>query len=164
MSRIVRDGMLVCVVFGASLVLGLLSNSLRRERLPLLYQDRETRVLKAVLPGGTTAPVELETLDFQQANGAWKTSDALFVDARDSAFFEEGHIPGAVNVSREDILLAKARITSAKDRRLVVYCSGEDCEDSRAVAKGLCAMGYSNVTVYAGGWEEWSASGSPVEK
>ncbi len=164
MNRIARDVMLVCVVFGASLVLGLLSNSLRKERLPLLYQDRETRVLQTVSPGGTAAPVELETLDFQQASGAWKTSAALFVDARDPAFFEEGHIPGAVNVSRENILLARAGITSAKDRRLVVYCSGEDCEDSRAVAKGLSAMGYSNVAVYAGGWEEWSASGAPVEK
>ena len=108
---------------------------------------------------------EPELLDFKTALQAWKDSTALFVDAREPDFFEEGHIPQAINLPRDSILQAKALGELAdKSRPLIVYCSGEDCEDSRIVAKGLLAMGHAKVSVYAGGMEEWSASGSPVEK
>ena len=87
------------------------------------------------------------------------------MDAREPAFFEEGHIPRSINLPRESILQAKTSLALAdKSRPVIVYCSGEDCEDSKIVAKALLALGHAKVTVYAGGWEEWSASGSPVEK
>lgn len=165
MSRFSKDLLLVIVALGASLVLGLFSNTLRHERLPFLYQNREMRMMKTVSSGNRTAFAEPEIIDFKQARLAQKEGSALFVDARESDFFEEGHIPGAINLPREDILLAKSgAVPKDKDRRLIVYCSGEDCEDSKIVAKGLSVMGYSNVSVYGGGWEEWTTAESPVQK
>ena len=87
------------------------------------------------------------------------------MDARESAFFEEGHIPRAINLPREEILRAKTiRELADKARPVIVYCSEEDCEDGKIVAKGLLVLGHSKVSVYVGGWEEWAASRSPVEK
>ncbi len=165
MSRTLRDLMVVAMACTASLALGLLTNLFRREPLPLLYESPGKRVVKAVSGGAAAEIREPEPIDFQRAREAAKDSRVLFVDARDSAFFEQGHIPGAINLPRGEILQAGA-LPGLGDRirPLVVYCSGEDCEDSKIVAQGLAAMGYSNVSVYAGGWEEWSASGSPVQK
>lgn len=156
---------MVVLAVAASLGLGLLTNFSRLVPLPLRYENREARMLRAVGPEKNPAIREPAAVDFQSALHAWKSSGAVFVDAREPAFFEEGHVPGAVNLPQEQIGEANAIEKIAdKSRPLVVYCTGEDCEDSRVVAMGLLAMGHSNVSVYRGGWEEWSASGSPVEK
>ena len=108
---------------------------------------------------------EPELLEFRAVLRAWKDSAVLFVDAREPAFFEEGHIPRSVNLPRDSILREKSiRELSDKARPVIVYCSDEDCDDGKIVAKGLLALGHSQVSVYAGGWEEWAASGSPTEK
>lgn len=165
MSRTVTDLVLISAAFAVSLGFGILTNSVRRAPLPLIYENRETRSLKAVSPEGGRELREPDILEFQAVLLAWKNTAALFVDAREASFFEDGHIPRAVNVPRDALIRAGAAGELAdKARPLIVYCSGEDCEDSRIVAKGLLAMGHSKVSLYPGGWEEWSASGSPVEK
>jgi rhodanese-related sulfurtransferase len=165
MTRVARDIVLIAVAFAASVVLGISTNMLRRVPLPMLYKNPEARVLSAVTPAAAIAWSEPEVLEYKVVLQSWKTSVAIFVDARAPSFFEDGHIPRAVNLPRDSIVQAGSIAALAdKARPLVVYCSGEDCDDSRIVAKGLLAMGHSKVFVYAGGWEEWSASGSPVEK
>jgi len=165
MARIRSDLCVIFAAFAASCVLGILTNSLRRAPLPIVYESPEGRMLRSVSSGSQTIFREPEILKFQAALQAWKDSAALFVDARESAFFEEGHIPRAINLPREEILRAKTiGELEDKSRPLIVYCSEEDCEDGRLVAKGLLAMGHAHVALYAGGWDEWSATGSPVEK
>ena len=165
MTRLVRDTRLILAAFAASCVLGVLTNSLRRAPLPMVYENPEARMLRAISSAAAPIAREPELLEFKAVLRAWKDSAALFVDARETAFFEEGHIPRAINLPREEILRAKTIGALAdKSRPVIVYCSGEDCEDSKIVAKGLFALGHAKVSVYAGGWEEWVASGSPVEK
>jgi rhodanese-related sulfurtransferase len=165
MARIFRDTGVVFAAFAASCLLGILTNSLRRTPLPLVYESPEARMLRSVSSGSQTVFREPEILKFQTTLQAWKDSVALFVDAREPAFFEEGHIPRAINLPRGEILRAKTIGELAdKSRPVIVYCSEEDCEDGRIVAKGLLAMGHAKVALYAGGWDEWSATGSPVEK
>lgn len=165
MSRVARDIAQIAAAFAVSVVLGVSTNFLRRAPLPMLYKNPEARVLSAVAPATAPASSEPGVLEYKVVLQTWKASTALFVDARNPLFFEEGHMPRSINVPRDSILQVGSIAELAdKTRPLVVYCSGEDCDDSRIVAKGLLAMGYSNVSVYAGGWEEWSAAGSPVEK
>ena len=165
MTRVARDIALIAAAFAVSAVLGISTNLLRRVPLPMLYKNPEARVLIAVSPAAATASSEPEVMEYKVVLQTWKASSALFVDARSPLFFEEGHIPRSINLPRDSIIQAGSILELAdKARPLVVYCSGEDCDDSRIVAKGLLAMGHSKVSVYAGGWEEWSASGSPVEK
>ena len=165
MTRIFKDSGLILVAFAASCVLGILTNSLRRVPLPLAYENPEARMLRSISSAAEPVSLMPEILEFKAVLRAWKDSAALFVDAREPAFYEEGHIPRAINLPRERILQARTiRELESKARPLIVYCSGDDCEDSKIVAKGLLVMGHEKVSVYEGGWEEWSASGSPVEK
>jgi len=164
MTGIARDLTLIAVAAAASVALGLLTNRLRPHPLPLVYRGPEARLMGNLPPRPPTAP-EPETIGFAEAWQAWTDGNARFVDARASDFFEEGHIPGAVNLPRELLTEGGAQPELlGKSQPLIVYCSGEDCEDSLLVAKGLLALGYLNVTVFPGGWEEWEAKGGAAEK
>lgn len=91
---------------------------------------------------------------------------ALFIDARDPADYEAGHIPGAIRMTRDDVLAdpARARALPARGRPIITYCEGGACEASLDLAKALVDVGYRKVLVYAGGFPEWSAAGQPAER
>lgn len=90
----------------------------------------------------------------------------VILDARTPLFFEAGHIPGARNLPGKDVfkLPASALMEIPLTQRIVVYCAGQDCTDSRKLARFLAARGYENVSIYEGGWEEWTEAGQPEEK
>jgi rhodanese-related sulfurtransferase len=84
---------------------------------------------------------------------------AVFVDARYSADFGNGHIPGAINLP----VTASAELASAIMRNVsqnapvIVYCQSRSCPFSKAVAVSLLNKGYKSVELLDGGWAEWSA-------
>ena len=94
-------------------------------------------------------------------------SKAIILDARPALFYRVGHVPGARALSREtfetDYARQRAFLESHHEDRLVIYCSGDTCVDSRMVAAALQKLGYPHVLVYAGGWEEWQAAALPEE-
>ena len=49
--------------------------------------------------------------------------------------------------------------------KIVVYCSGGDCEDSLFACEDLLQAGvpFEKVFLYPGGMEEWRQMGMPVE-
>ena len=81
-------------------------------------------------------------------------------------FFERGHVPDAINLARDDFAHDYRRLTAVleanRDKPIIVYCSGGDCHDSQLVANALLSLGFSDVTVFTGGWDEWSAAGLPA--
>jgi rhodanese-related sulfurtransferase len=94
---------------------------------------------------------------------------ALFIDARRSKVYEEGHIAGARSfpVWESDI---DARVKALFDEGLdqsapvVVYCSGGNCEDSHMLAQRLYMVGFDNVLVYKDGFPDWELRKGPIEK
>ena len=92
-----------------------------------------------------------------------------FLDARRSADFEAGHVPGAWSVPIWEAVAA-ARITEFEARAnpspqspIVIYCAGGDCEDSRLLAKKLVGLGYRNLLIYRDGFPDWVKQGRPQE-
>jgi rhodanese-related sulfurtransferase len=91
----------------------------------------------------------------------------LFLDARRSGVYRQGHIPGARSIAvwESDVddkvkaLFAEGRDQSAP---IVVYCSGGDCEDSHMLAEKLYFVGFDNVLVYKDGFPDWQTRGLPV--
>jgi rhodanese-related sulfurtransferase len=69
------------------------------------------------------------------------------------------HIPGSLHTSTPDALLDMVAV----DDDIVVYCSNPNCIASQAVYMYLIGKGYKHVRRYAGGLEEWEASGLPLE-
>lgn len=82
----------------------------------------------------------------------------LWIDARPDAEFNQGHVPGAMQLNEDnwDGLLREVLTAWSPERKLVVYCSSQSCNASRAVAERLRKeAGLTNVYVLEGGWEEW---------
>ncbi len=94
-----------------------------------------------------------------------KHPGVVILDARPADDFEQAHIPGARSLPESDWakLLPRVLQNLSFDHEIVVYCSGIECESAEEVAARLQEVGYSNVKVYAGGWDEWEEHDLPFE-
>jgi rhodanese-related sulfurtransferase len=94
---------------------------------------------------------------------------ALFLDARRSSVYAEGHITGARSfpVWEADIgNRVKELYEESLDQKqpVVIYCSGGNCEDSHMLAEKLYMVGFDNVLIYREGFPDWQKRGLPVSK
>lgn len=92
----------------------------------------------------------------------------VFIDARNTRHFEEGHIPGAYEFDhyRPEEYLPKVMPVCQTAEIIVVYCTGGDCEDSEFAAiflRDSLGLASDKIFVYVGGISEWGAAGLPVE-
>jgi rhodanese-related sulfurtransferase len=87
----------------------------------------------------------------------------VLVDALPPMSYAMSHLPGAINITPEGAdRWASVRIPE-KSKEVIVYCAGPDCESSVEVASRLLELGYSNVGHFAGGKDEWTEAGLPLE-
>jgi rhodanese-related sulfurtransferase len=94
----------------------------------------------------------------------------LFLDARRTSVYEQGHIPGARSYSvwesdiDEKVNKLFAERSDPRDQNLpiVIYCSGGDCEDSHMLAQKLWGIQFNNVYVYKDGFPDWQKRGLPI--
>lgn len=166
-----RDVVGVTCLALASLLAGLTINYLRSAPLPLVYHTPEQR-LAAELTTLVEAPAfrlsDADTISLDQFRNLVGDHQTIILDARAAPFYQQGHIPGALNLSRDDFAADYRRLRptldASKDKSLVIYCSGGDCHDSRMVASALLSLGFSQVRVFTGGWSGWTEAGLPVQK
>jgi rhodanese-related sulfurtransferase len=97
-----------------------------------------------------------EFISFEEALEFFKTNNALFVDARHDFDYKLGHIAGAINVPLKNFDLATSALArSAKDKTIITYCDGAECNSSIELAKKLSEAGFTDVKMFFGGWTEW---------
>jgi rhodanese-related sulfurtransferase len=92
---------------------------------------------------------------------------AYFIDARDVEEFDEGHIPGSVNLPFSTAGTDPERLEriEAGEKPIVIYCGGGTCEVSMSLAETLVYQyAKRKVLVYMGGFPEWQAAGYPVAR
>lgn len=82
-----------------------------------------------------------------------QSSTFVLIDTREEHEFINGHLPGAIHLSKGVIERDIEEHVSDTDTELILYCGG----GYRSVLAGdnLQKMGYSNVKSMAGGWREW---------
>ena len=85
------------------------------------------------------------------------------VEALGAAFFDDAHLPGAINIPPDQVDRLAPSLLTDVDASIVVYCSGT-CENSEIAARRLEELGYRSVRVYLGGKEDWVEHGLPVER
>jgi thiosulfate/3-mercaptopyruvate sulfurtransferase len=118
-------------------------------------------------------PVASPLVDFEAVRAALD-SDAVIVDTREEWEYEDGHLPGAVQLDWRELvdaetrglkpdaklesLLAERGITP--DRRIVLYCNTARRISHTYVA--LRHLGYGTVDFYEGSLTEWTERGGPV--
>jgi rhodanese-related sulfurtransferase len=167
--QFLRDLSGVVVLAVLSLGAGMAINRFAARPLPLVYRSPEQRLEAELTRLVNAKPLrlgELDTVGLEEFRSLVDNKAALILDARASAFYQQGHVPGALNLSRDDFAKDYERLAptldGAKEKAIVVYCSGGACRDSRLVASALIALGFSRVRVFAGGWEAWTAAGLPA--
>lgn len=120
----------------------------------------------------------------QEVLGVLKQPGTLLVDARDNAQYtgsvarghgRPGHIPGAVNVPREELIASDGTFRSnaelkhifdraqvKPEERVIAYCNGGVA--ATTVLFSLAMLGYPSLTNYDGSWNEWGVrSDLPTE-
>ena len=118
-----------------------------------------------VQPGPSPSNSNLEMISLATAKEHFESGNALFVDARHEYDFQQGHIRGAVNIPLKDIDVQIARLGKiSKDKFLIVYCDGAECNSSIELSVKLTESGFTNVKIFFGGWQEWISAKLPDEK
>ena len=127
-----------------------------------------TVVLAAGLAGGAAAQVtnaelaavpRISLAEFKKLHAA---RQILPIDVRDPHAYENGHIPGAVNVSFVDVEIMANRLLK-EPKPIVAYCACKDEMTAARVALQLMRVGVKNIRVLTGGWDGWTAGGGKVE-
>ena len=91
------------------------------------------------------------------------TEPPTLVEALGPGYFADAHLPGAVNLPPGHVDRLAPLILHDRGAHIVVYCSGT-CDSSRIVGRRLEELGYSRVSIYEGGKEDWVEHGLPVDR
>jgi rhodanese-related sulfurtransferase len=104
------------------------------------------------------------TITLPELLTALRTSDAdEFWNALTTDYFAGELIPGSRWVPVDRVGREVNALGLAKDARIIVYCSGVSCPNSRDAGAKLATLGFTNVRVFEAGLEAWKASGRGVE-
>ncbi len=106
---------------------------------------------------------EPKAITLEQAYKLFKNG-VKFVDARDEADYLAGHISKSLNIPFDDFDNHKQKLEQlSKEKPMVIYCAGTDCDLSILLGNLLFEQGYKEVYVFFGGWLEWLNSSYPTE-
>jgi len=103
-------------------------------------------------------------ISLDEAAARFQSSGTLFIDARDPEDYVVGHIRGSMNIPYDYIEdYYDALWSIPKDRSIVIYCSGTECELSLFLGRDMQYESYERVYVFYGGWREWEKANLPIE-
>jgi rhodanese-related sulfurtransferase len=88
--------------------------------------------------------------------------DFTLIDALPPESYRKGHIPNAMSMPTEQI--EEFAVTRLKDKNqlIITYCANDKCPKSRQAADKLKSMGYTNVSEFTGGIEDWLQGDFPL--
>lgn len=149
-----------------------------RDAAPAATAGSPARPTPAAAPHGLAPAAELLArfpahrqpyVEIPGADAAWlHARGALFLDARRSREYADGHVAGARSfpVWESDVVKERVEALVAEGRDgalpVVLYCSGGDCEDSHMLAQLLFGAGFENLLVYRDGFPDWVRRGGRV--
>jgi len=127
--------------------------------LPLHYAWSE-RVASAASEKG------MRTVSIEEAKQIADSFSHIILDARKVSDYTAGRIPGAMSlpISDLDAHIASISVLLTPEQPIMVYCSGEECEESLELGAILITHGYTNITLFAGGITAWTDAGYAVER
>jgi rhodanese-related sulfurtransferase len=105
--------------------------------------------------GGSSISTLQATLLINQQN-------ALVLDVRDAAEYENGHVLNARHVAAGELPERSAEIEKYKTKPVIVVC--ESGNRSEKAAAALRKQGFGQVYSLSGGMSAWKQAGLPLEK
>lgn len=134
-----------------SSVLGVLTNTFRADGLSWILDTEKS--LNPGLNPQLAARVEISLDELREHLFA---GTASFVDARRVESFEKGHLATAINIPAHDRTLYLDRVYQMlpPEGLIIIYCDGENCEESNDVFEFLVESGYQieNMRIFSPGW------------
>jgi 3-mercaptopyruvate sulfurtransferase SseA len=114
----------------------------------------------------TVTPTAKGAISIEEMKQQFDAKTAVIIDARSTEEYEEGHIPGSINVPYDRIPDFQDVLTRevSNDAHVICYCRGPSCDFSDLLATELKIIGWQDVSVFSGGWEEWTRAGYAIEK
>ena len=105
-------------------------------------------------------------ISLDEAIDHFRRGTALFVDARSTEDYQEGHIDGAISIpdQRFDDYIGPFLAANPPETLLITYCGGEACTLSQNLAEKLILAGFDRVLHLRDGWGEWVRNGLPVSR
>jgi rhodanese-related sulfurtransferase len=153
--------MLLLVVGSAALAVAV--NHLRPSPLPWTEQWDNRVEIQALELG-------IRVADLETARTLVDGGMATIFDARPFDVFGEGHLPMALSLpsepadrTMEEKFLMEYAGLVAPDMEILVYCSGELCDESLQVSRFLVEQGFTNVVLFVEGFEAWTKADYPTE-
>ena len=134
---------IILIVIAVLAVVALLIVAVRSHRKEDSLQDSITVLTgeRAALQAKLDAQAEAQRILDEEA-------DFILLDVRTEEEYDEGHIPGAINIDNEDIGTDELPELPDKDQMILVYCrSGRR---SKEAAEKLAALGYTQVLEFGG--------------
>src|SRR5215472_997117 len=98
----------------------------------------------------------------QDAAAKLKTGEAVIIDVRERDEWDEGHIPGAMHMSRGTVELDMEEKVPDPNATIICHCGGGG--RGALATESLQKMGYKNVRNMAGGLKAWKGARLPTEK
>jgi rhodanese-related sulfurtransferase len=83
------------------------------------------------------------------------TGNFMLIDSRPLPRFQQGTIPGSVNIPYPSWDKVVNRLPADKNTQLVFFCQGVTCQMSPLSQRKAIALGYKNTKVYHEGVPEW---------
>ena len=110
---------------------------------------------------------DIRFIDLVSAKKLYDERQANFLDSRSEEEYHASSIPGALGVSLLSVVLQKVKLEEIlpdKERSIITFCSGGECDVGVEMAKELIDRGYLNVFVLGEGYPGWEEVGYPVSK
>ena len=137
---------------GEDAVVGLL-NALSR------VGERNGAVIARVMATYFRARDELEPVSRTELLERLRAGSATVLDVRPEDEFEQGHLPGALNIPLSQLERRLAQLPP--DREIVAYCRGPWCVLSFEAVAALRQRGYQARRL-EDGFPEWKVAGLPI--
>jgi len=151
-------------------LLGIVVNAVRPNGVALIQSGAPVSTASHVahtdsVAADTTHALAEGAISLAEMKRLFDQGSVIILDARDASEYEQGHIPGAINIPYDRIPEYFDVLTSQvpMDAHVVVYCRSLTCDFSDQLATELKIIGYKNISVFSGGWDQWTTAGYPIE-
>lgn len=104
--------------------------------------------------------IDRETLRAKLASG----TPVAIAEALPEKYYRDAHLPGALNLPHDRVDALAPVLLPRRDAEIVVYCSNRSCQNSHIAALRLVQLGYTDVSVYAAGKQDWIEAGLALER
>jgi rhodanese-related sulfurtransferase len=152
---------------GSAAVLALAANAINPSGIALVgeYYEIEYGADSVIIPP-TAEEGDSPYITLKEAYGMYHDPGTIFLDAREPEDYELGHIKGAINLPFDwfDDHWLDVEPLLDPEAAIIIYCSGTECELSIHEARHLQTLGYQNLYVFFGGWDEWVEHDFPTDK